>query len=47
MLLTFEDPPANIKVSENSLGINSRGAQKSSVYFDPEAVLTVYIFFVI
>jgi hypothetical protein len=47
MLLTFEDPPANIKVSENYRVTNSRGIQNSRVYFEQETVLTFYTFLVI
>lgn len=38
MLLTFEDPPANIKVSEKFLMTNSRDTQTSRVYFGLEPI---------
>lgn len=47
MLLTFEDPPANIKVREKFLVRNSRDTQTSRAYFGLEPVLQICILIVI
>lgn len=41
MLLTFEDPPANIKVSENFLVTNSRDTPNFSCLFWHQTSVTV------